>query len=96
MIRLSQHLSYRLYNTFLPVHIGPSYNKITETACWESCFRADRVIPTGVTLEVADLMGVITAGAVVDLEELLTNVRDLVSIVPLNFTVDRVEGIASK
>jgi len=41
-------------------------------------------------------MGVITAGAGVDLEELLTNVRDLASIVPLNLTVDRVEGIASK
>ena len=39
---------------------------------------------------------VITAGAVVDLEELLMNVRDLENIVPLNFTVDRVEGIASK
>lgn len=94
---MSQHLSYAcLYNTFLPVHIGPSYNKITETFCWKSCFRVDHVIPTGVTLEVVDLTGVITAGAVVDLEELLTNVRDLESIVPLNFTVDRVEGIASK
>jgi hypothetical protein len=93
---VSQHSSYRLYNTFLPAHIGPSYNKITETFCWESCFRVGRVIPTGVTLEAADPMGVITAGAVVDLEELLMNVRDLENIVPLNFTVDRVEGIASK
>jgi len=41
-------------------------------------------------------MGVITAGAVVDLEELLTNMRDLASIVPLNFIADPVEGIASK
>jgi hypothetical protein len=41
-------------------------------------------------------MGVIMAGAVVDLEELLTNVRDLENIVLLNFTVGRVEGIVSK
>jgi hypothetical protein len=47
-----------------------------------SCFQVDHAIPPSVTPDAADLMGVIAVGRVVDLEELLTNMRNLVDHVP--------------